>query len=428
MAVSEREKERIKRQRARRRKKRNKNFLIFLTIIVLALTAFVVTVKICNPDFDFSTLIPQEKASQVVAFVKEDVLKQTTTTTAPSTTKPTTTQRPANTVDYDYIEFEDFALDTALLGNQMGNLLNKSQGAVTFSSSYVYYSIAGKGIYRFEPEGESNSKVKVDSFNFKYLNVLGDYLYAVDMDTNKLKKMPVSGGDMVNVSDDISFTYLYNDKLFYVGTDNSVGFIDTSSMERTSLYKANADKTVNIAGISLSRIFIVTHDTVSNYDEYITIALDKASDKGYFREDTRNNELINLQIECGFMYYYLKQNDGSYNLCRQKFGSEQIITLIEGCSITDSPVIYNNRLYYSAIDGDKVKARELNMNSNEQKTMVTVSDADSSGSLAVGYGYQYIFLIGTKSEFGDKTCKCSCIYTSSSKKNTLTFKDGSLKY
>lgn len=50
----------------------------------------------------------------------------------------------------------------------------------------------------------------------------------------------------------------------------------------------------------------VTHDSVANYDEYITVNLSDSNDVLNFRDDTKNNEIVNLSFECGFMYYYKK--------------------------------------------------------------------------------------------------------------------------
>lgn len=50
--------ERLKRQKARKRKKTAKCFLTVLGLIVVAVAVFLITVKICVPDFDFKTLIP----------------------------------------------------------------------------------------------------------------------------------------------------------------------------------------------------------------------------------------------------------------------------------------------------------------------------------------------------------------------------------
>lgn len=94
-------------------------------------------------------------------------------------------------------------------------------------------------------------------------------------------------------------------------------------------------KPVSFAGISLSRVFFVTHDSVANYDEYITVNLSDSNDVLNFRDDTKNNEIVNLSFECGFMYYYKKNDDSTYSLCRQKFGSDNVVTLVDNCSVTD---------------------------------------------------------------------------------------------
>lgn len=433
--LEEREKLRRKRQKARKKRRRKKNFLSALTVVIVLLSAFVITIKICNPDFDYSTLIPKAPIDKIADFVNEDILGKTTTTEPQTTAKPTTTQRPVNSADYDYAEFDEFAFDTALQGNQIGNLLNKSNGTVTYSSRYIYYSIANKGIYRFEPVEEKNSKLIADDYNFTYLNVLGDYLYAIE-NGNTLVRIAVAGASKMNIADNVRFVYLYNDKLYYIGTDNTVGFIDTESLERTVLYTAQADKQVFFAGISLSRVFFVLYDGVGEtYNEYITVSTTDKTDKKYFRTDSKGGEIINLQLEGGFMYFYQRQSDGSYSLCRQKFGSEKVVTLLENCNMTDYPVVCANRLYFTEYDIDKnrIKARELNMNSSDIKTMLTMPDADTNGSVAVGYGYQYVFLTGSKSgENGvpndDFAFRGSCIYTSSSGDNTLRFKDGKLVY
>ena len=46
-----------------------------LGVLVVALAAFLITVKICKPDFDFSLLVPDK----AVTFVQENVLGRTTT-------------------------------------------------------------------------------------------------------------------------------------------------------------------------------------------------------------------------------------------------------------------------------------------------------------------------------------------------------------
>lgn len=421
MDEKEKEKIRKKRKRAERRKQAGKNFLIFISILVLAVAAFLITMKLCDPDFKISSLFPEEKAQQVVSFVKEDILKQTTTTTTTTTTKRPTTTKPKN---YDYTSFDDFAFDTSLQGNQVGNLLNKSKGMVTYSSSYIYYSIAGKGLYRFEPNSEANKELVVNNYNFTCLNVLGDYIYMVDTDSHKLKKAQIVGGDTVNLADGIAFAYLYNDKFYYIGTDNTVGVINIDGDGRAVLYQAEAGKRVRFVGISLSRVFFTVYDEVSKYYEYITVDIHDKSDRRYFMNDSKNNDIINVQLECGYFYFYQRQDDNSYNLCRQKFGSEKIVTLAERCSVKDYPVVYANRLYYTAVKNNVVQARELNMNTMVDKLMLYITNPTDKNAIGVGYGYQYVYLFGSSQGL----YKGSCIYTSSSRDNTLTFKNGNWSY
>lgn len=426
----ERQRLRKKRSRARKRKRIRKKILLIIAFIIIILAVFAVTIKLVNPEFSLASLFPGGKAQQAVQYVDEKLFKNTTkeeTTTAAVTTAKGAKKQAKDKL-YDYAEFSEFEFDTSKQGNQIGNLLNKTSGAVTYSSSYIYYSIAGEGIFRFEPNEEKNGKVKTGDYNYKCLNVLGDYLYALDVGSNVLEKMPVYGGDSVTVAKDIAFAYLYNDKIYYTGTDNTVGYISTEDFAKTVLYTAPADKSVKFAGISLSRVFFTAYDSVADYYEYITVSLTDANDRLYFRDDTSGDDVTNMSMESGFMYYYQKQADGSYNLCRQKFGSEQVVTLLESATVADYPVVYNNRLYYSELDGSRFKARELNMNTMDKKTMLGVSDCDGTGTLAVGYGYQYVFLIGSKTASGDELCRASCIYTSSSSDNTLKFKGGKLKY
>jgi hypothetical protein len=425
MDEKERVKQRKKRQRAKNRKKAGEIFLIAIAIIVLALSAFLITLKICDPTFEITSIIPQDKAQQVVAFVKEDVLKQTTTTTTTQTTTKPTTTRPAN---YDYVEFSDFDFDTSLQGNQVGNLLNNTKGAVTYSASYIYYSIDGDGLYRFEPTEETNAKLRNNNYNFKYLNILGDYIYYVNTDNNKLIRSSNSGGSDREICDDISFAYLYSDKIYFIGTDNSVGYITTSDFQKTVLYTATGGKEVNFVGISLSRIFFTEYDNTTQKTQYVTISITDKSDKQFFRDDTNGDEIKNMELECGYFYYYEKQDDTSYNLIRQKFGSEKTVTLLENCTLTDYPVIYENRLYYSNLSNSTLQAMELNMNSMETKVMVNLGGADKTTTAGVGYGYQYVYLFGKPSESSSNQYRGSCIYTSSSYQNTLAFSSGSWKY
>ena len=94
MDEQERVKERKKRSRKRRRKKFFKGFLITVAVIVAALAAFLITVKLCKPDFDLKTLLPEKETKQVVDFVNEKLLGKTTTEPSTEPTTVTTTKPP----------------------------------------------------------------------------------------------------------------------------------------------------------------------------------------------------------------------------------------------------------------------------------------------------------------------------------------------
>ena len=54
------EKERLRRRKQNQRRARTKRFFMVLGVLVVALAAFLITVKICKPDFDFSLLVPDK--------------------------------------------------------------------------------------------------------------------------------------------------------------------------------------------------------------------------------------------------------------------------------------------------------------------------------------------------------------------------------
>ena len=88
--------ERLKRQKARKRKKTAKCFLTVLGLIVVAVAVFLITVKICVPDFDFKTLIPDNISQMINADSKKSTTPDTTaqpSTAQPATAQPTT-QKP----------------------------------------------------------------------------------------------------------------------------------------------------------------------------------------------------------------------------------------------------------------------------------------------------------------------------------------------
>lgn len=411
--------ERKKRRGKKKRRKTLKKILMAISVVIIFLASFVITVKICKPDFDFQTLIPQK----AVVFIREDVLKQTTTTT----TKPTTTTTTAPTY-YDYIDSSEFAFDGAKQGNQLGSILNESGGVIAYNASYIFFAKDGSGIYRFASAEETTKKLQTDVKNCSSLNVVGNILYFVNNDTNELLKCSVNGGKTTALASDVSMCYVYNSQAFYMDTDRSCGYVDTTSGEKYHLFTAAMGNELSFVGISLSRVFLTEYNPSTHETEYITVSLNDYSDINYFRAPTFEGDIVSMFLENGFFYYYQIQEDGNYDLCRQKYGSQKIVTLLQNVSSTDYPVVCLNRLYYAEIDDNKFKAKELNMNGNKRKTMITVSDVRGDAKLGIGYGYQYIFVTGKKSENGKKIYKGTCIYTSSSSDNVMDFKDSKWQY
>lgn len=411
--------ERKKRRARKKRQKAAKRILLAFAFLVLALAAFLVTIKICKPDFDFKVLIPQA----AVTFVKEDLLKQTTTT-AGSVTKPKTT-KPAY---LDYLDASDFAFDTSAQGNQIGNILNKSGGAVTYNASYIYFAKKGSGIYRFTPSEEDTIKLAIDVKNAASLNIVGSDLYFVDTKSHKLLRCSASGGKTTVLAENVRQCYAYQDKVFYIGTDETCGLLNTQGGSKTQLFAAASGNQLAFVGISLSRAFLTEYAPDKNTVQYISVSLTDQTDLGYFRPPSAKGDLVSMQLENGFFYYYKKQADATYDLCRQKFGSSRETVLLENTGSTDYPVVYANRLYYAQVSGGQFKARELNMNTKKKKTVLQVPGANNSGSLAVACGYQYIFLLGTKKDGGSPVYKGTCIYTSASADNTMDFRDGKWRY
>ena len=125
------------------------------------------------------------------------------------------------------------------------------------------------------------------------------------------------------------------------------------------------------------------------------------------------------------MYYYEKQSDGKYNIIRQKYGSQKTVTLVEGVSLCQPVIVDQNRMFYSDLDGDKLKMFELNMNSDATKTMLSSGNVTANDNVFIQHGGEYDFIIGERSN-GDKIYRASSNLTGSS--NVMTFGDGKWSY
>ena len=100
--------------------------------------------------------------------------------------------------------------------------------------------------------------------------------------------------------------------------------------------------------------------------------------------------------------------------------------MLKNVNTKDYVIINSNRLYYSSYKDSKFRMRELNMNSGSKKTLLSVSGVSDDNTLAFFHGGDYDFIIGEKSDGGEKVYRGSCVYTGST--NTMNFKDGKWKY
>lgn len=397
---------RRKRSKKRKGKKAGKTVLLIIAMLVIALAAFLITIKVVEPDYDFSALIPR----QAVDFVSENIFGKTKVEETTETTTKTVTTQPTLT----YLDSEEFSFDTSVQGNYIGNILNGGNAGTDFT--YIYHIVDGKGIYRFNPSTEDYTLYYKTTDTLSSLNLRGDYFYYVNESDNNLYKLQKGTSKPKKVAENVRLVYVYDSTVYFVTNDNKLCAMDVKTLIPVTAYYS-ADYRLDFIGVSLDRIFFSLTDEYNNTVEYRTVDTFGHESAVKFREDEQIGNLMYPVMENGFLYYYEKQSDESYNLCRQKFGSDKVVTLVENTQANDYPTVDSNRLYYSEISNDKYKMRELNMNSGDSKTLLSASAEDE---ITYQHAGEYDFIIG------DSVYCASCVYTSST--NVMKFKNGKWKY
>lgn len=393
---------RKKRKNKKKEKKAKKVFLLILSLIVIAVAVFVATIKFTNPGFDFSSLVPKEIVEFAQGKLNNSAPQQTTQqTTASTTTEPF----------MDYIEFEDFDFNTSRQGNYLGNILNG--GKVGTDLTYIYYIVDGKGIYRFNPNTEDYALYYESGDNLGSINLRGDYIYFVNLSSGQLCKLRKGKKEPDIVAENVRMAYVYDDNIYYVTNTNSLCSMNVKNLQPTTLYNSG-DEQLNFVGISLSRVFftVTESDGTVNYFTIDNYAHKKSSK---FRKSTYHGEILSMEMENGFMYYYELKENGTYSLCRQKFGSDKVVTLLDNVTDFQYVIVDANKLYYSELDNKKLKMKELNMNSNAVKTLLKADTSDTATVPIIQHGWEYDFIIG------DSIYSASCVYTSSN--NVMTLND-----
>lgn len=401
--------------RVQPRKKKKKGMtvgkfiILLITLIIVALASFLITIKLLVPDYDFKSLIP----SGAISVFKEE---ETTTQQA---TKETTTVKAVPTLEtLDYLEDKEFKLDDSKKGNFLGNLLNG--GKVGDDYSYIYHIVDGKGIYRFSPESEGYSLIYKTEHILSSINLRGDYIYFVDETSSKLKKLQKGTEKPKTIAENVSFAYVYGSNVYYITTNNELCIMDVKEHIPTTLYYS-ADNELRLIGISKKRVFFSVYDG-SNL-EFLTIDNKAKENVAYFREDTSYRHQSGFVMENGYLYYLQRDTESGegHFLIRQKFGSEKTFELIKTKTNIGYPIADKNRLFYADFKDNKLVLKEYNMNSKAVKTMLKSDKlGENSDGVSFFHGGEYDFIIG------DGNYKASSNLTGST--NVMKFNNSKWSY
>lgn len=396
-----RRKNRIKKKK---KKKAKKIFVTVIALIAAAVAAFAITIKIAEPDFDFSSLF-RENTAKVSAYVKNIGEKDTS---APTTKKKTTTTK----YYYNYADSSEFKFDSSKKGNFVGNLLNG--GLVAKSPSYFYNIKKGKGIYRFVNSTEDYGISYKTGDNIGCMNLVGDYIYFVDKDDNRLYQLKRGTSDTKVIADNVEFAYVYDSDIYVFG-DGGIRYISADGTE-TELYRSSGKLT--FVGVSLDRVFFT--DFSDGKVQYLSADKTKKGVTAPFFDDTDEDDIKCLTLENGFFYYYKQKDNGKYKLVRQKFGSKDTVTLVKKAKPIAYPVVDANKVYYAVFSDGKYEMREYNMNSDTKRTLIYADGVDNSDDVCFYHGGEYDFIIGKRVYIAGS------MYSSST--NTMKFSDGKWKY
>ena len=307
------------------------------------------------------------------------------------------------------------------LYNYMGNII--AGGRVGTDMTYIYHTVKGKGIYRFSPDSENYSRIYKTEDKLSSLNLRGEYLFFVNEGDHKLYRLMKGDSKPEALADGVSIAYVYDSEAFYVTTDNQIVVMSLTELKPAVVFDGMTPDAVSLLGISLNSVFF-TLTAADGSVRYMTVPK-TGGEAQPFRSGSESGKIINPVLENGFLYFYEMQDDGSYNLCRQKFGSDKTVTLVEAVTSLNPPIVDKNRLFYGELDGSRFSMMELNMNSKAVKTMLFTNNATVDNSLIIQHGGEYDFILGKKNET-DKIYIASSVDTGSA--NIMHFDEGSWSY
>ncbi|MCR5207086.1 MAG: DUF5050 domain-containing protein, partial [Eubacterium sp.] len=307
----------IRVERAKKKKKGSvgKTILLFIGMVAVALAAFIITIKVISPDFDLMSLVPKKVLSVVSVTSEPETVSTTVTTTV------TTTEKPA-AEPLGYLPIEEFKTDDSKKGNQLGNILNG--GLVGSDLTYIYHIVNGDGIYRFNPSTEGYTRIYKTADRLSSLNLRGDYLYYVNNRDKKLYRLQKTSQKAEPLAEKVRHAYVYDNRVFYVTTDNRLCVMNFDKLREKTLYNS-VDEKMTLTGVSLKRVFF-TLDGISDI-KFMSVDIKGKEKAREFRASAPLDEIKSPVLVNGFLYFYELCEDGSYALIRQKYGSENTVTL-----------------------------------------------------------------------------------------------------
>ena len=414
--LSQKDEERLRRIKKRKRKKARKNALMIFSFIIIALAAFVITVKILKPDVTVKSFLPEKTYN----YINENVLKNTTTTeTEPTQTTEATTTKPAGR----YLPIEEFAFDKDKKGNLLGNVL--AGGKAWHDDTYIYHIIDGDGIYRFYPSDETFTRIYQSGAYLSNLNINDTHLFFTNDSDKKLYTLKKGESTATPIAENIKTAYLYDSTLYCVTYAGGVTVMSTDGSGAKTLYSSSGEE-VQLVGISLGRVYFTAKDSYGTL-RFWTIDKEGKEEKVMFREVANVKDFISPVLEDGFLYYYTPNSDGTFDLHRQKFGSENVVDLIEGAAVSQYAIVENQRLFYAHRDGSQFIVKEMNMNNGEKRVLLKSDNVTDDNSLIFQHGGTYDFIIGYRNA-KSWVCFASCVNTSSENVMHFVFDEGKWTY
>ena len=307
--IASADEERLKRRKKRAKTKKRKKVLIIIGVVVLAIAALAVALKPYIPE-------------KAYTFVNEEILGNTTTTepTTVTTTELTTTKPEGH-----YLPIEEFAFEQGKKGNLLGNVL--AGGKAWHDDTYIYHIVDGDGIYRFYPADETYTRIYQSASYLANLNISDTHIYFTNESDKKLYSLKKGESTASAIADDVKTAYLYDSTVYYVTNAGALCVMNADGKGAKTLFATSSGEEVSLVGISLGRVYFTAKDSYGTL-RFWTVDKDGKEEKVMFREVENAKEFISPVLEDGFLYYYTPNDDGSFDLHRQKFGSENVMHFV----------------------------------------------------------------------------------------------------